>query len=114
MACFTTTSWPVSFLSPVRSCSLRSVESYCCAAPPASAAGRFAPFRSPLSIVARPAILDGMSQANRPNDALQENKGAPSTQNLGSETGSTGNAAIDLDLSGRQLGDYRLLRRLGR
>lgn len=54
-----------------------------------------------------------MSQANGPNDALQENKGAPSTHSGASQTGNAGNA-IDLDLSGRQLGDYRLLRRLGR
>jgi serine/threonine-protein kinase len=31
-----------------------------------------------------------------------------------SETGQTGSGGLDLDLSGRQIGDYRLLRRLGR
>ena len=31
-----------------------------------------------------------------------------------SETGQTGSGGLDLDLSGRQVGDYRLLRRLGR
>src|SRR5689334_4276797 len=55
-----------------------------------------------------------MSQANRPPDALQENQAAPSTNSLAGQTDNAGSSAIDLDLSGRQLGDYRLLRRLGR
>jgi hypothetical protein len=55
-----------------------------------------------------------MSQADGPNDALQENKDVPSTHSGSGQTDSTGKSPIDLDLSGRQLGDYRLLRRLGR